>query len=171
MRTIVDSELTLLQGCSWCRSGRLHSHTLELLLERSHFAAKRRSLLWVWTLSTITNQVQRSTTNKLQHESTQQRVQNCACVLERCHWFLRFTFACWPLLHRQVCVEGNQIFLIHDVLVSLPLGLQVPRIVRVVWAWLEGCAVAGGHLIPSPIRGRPLMPVLWSPRGASPAGF
>ena len=112
------------------------------------------------TLSTITNQVQRSTTNKLQHESTQQRVQNCACVFVRCHWFLRFTFACWPLLHGQVCVGRNSFLLDSRRSGEFALGLQVPRIVRVVWAWLEGCAVAGGHFISSPIRGRPLMPVL-----------
>ena len=48
MRTVVESKLTLLQGACSAEAADYRSYILELFLARGHFAAKRRSLLWVW---------------------------------------------------------------------------------------------------------------------------
>ena len=48
MRTVVESKLTLLQGACGAEAADYRSYMLELFLVRGQFAAKRRSLLWVW---------------------------------------------------------------------------------------------------------------------------
>ena len=48
MRTVVESKLTLLQGACSAKAADYRSYILELFVARGQFAAKRRSLLWVW---------------------------------------------------------------------------------------------------------------------------
>ena len=48
MRTVVESKLTLLHGACSAKAADYCSYILELFVDRGQFAAKRRSLLWVW---------------------------------------------------------------------------------------------------------------------------
>ena len=48
MRTVVESKLTLLHGACRAKAADYCSYILEVFVARCQFAAKRRSLLWVW---------------------------------------------------------------------------------------------------------------------------
>ena len=48
-----------------------------------------------------------------------------------------------------ICGKGFQF---RNDLLSFALGNQLPRIVRVVWAWPDSCALVAGQRISSPIR-------------------
>ena len=54
-----------------------------------------------------------------------------------------------PVVHGKVFVGKNS---------NIPsLGLQIPRVMRVVWAWLDSCALTACQRASSPIDGRVLI--------------
>ena len=98
--------------------------------------------------------------------STNRRRQECELP-----WFFGgFKFACLSLLNGQVFVGMNPNLTGSGRFVVFARGVQVPRIVRVVRACLDSCAVALGARTSPLFCGRHVMLVHRRPAGASPAG-
>ena len=81
-----------------------------------------------------------------------QSAEKCLSCWEMSHRSVGgFKFACLPLLYGQVFVGRNSNLLFLWRFVELTLGLQLPRLLRVVWAWLDSCALAAGQRTSSPM--------------------